>query len=86
MSNGGFPQSKPRLILFLYLSARRRGLVRNPRGLFEFFAGGKFFAGGCIIIALMVSCYCMNKQRKNSIKSRVFFYSFLKPRELLFAL
>jgi hypothetical protein len=31
--SGGKDLAKPRLILFLHLSARRRGLGRNPRGL-----------------------------------------------------
>ena len=36
--SGGKDLAKPRLILFWHLSARRRGLGRNPRGLF---ASGK---------------------------------------------
>jgi len=35
--------AKPRLICFWILSARRRGLGRNPRGLLDFVFGGLFF-------------------------------------------
>jgi hypothetical protein len=33
--------AKPRLICFWILSARRRGLGRNPRGLLDFIFGGR---------------------------------------------
>jgi len=38
--SGGKDLAKPRLILFLHLSARRRGLGRNPRGLLFVFLTG----------------------------------------------
>ena len=40
--SGDWIFAKPRLICFLHLSARRRGLGRNPRGLpFGFWRGGQ---------------------------------------------
>src|SRR3989344_8961044 len=41
--SGDWIFAKPRLICFCILSARRRGLGRNPRGFFDFVFGGVAF-------------------------------------------
>ena len=68
--------------------ARRRGLGRNPRGVRFWIFGGEINKNSQPLhfytpYARMLN---MNKQCKNSIKSAVFFFSFLQSRELLFAL
>ena len=73
--------AKARLICFLHLSARRRGLGRNPRGLFGFFDEDLHYFSPYDKLVLH-----MNIQPKRSSANNVFFFSFLQSRELLFAL